>query len=296
MATLTAYASSFDNNIPTGFANQLTNPANAQGAPDGTNFATDAVAGLHTGGNHYFFSSLATIPTGSIINSVTVSVNHAISTTTRGVYGYRLDSSPNNQIANEWVPTSANAIGTPQTNSTWSSTPSLAQLKASTFAVRARYQRTATQAVTYSLDAIAVIVDYTLPAYDVRVSFPTPTSAPGTGAGLQEFRALVRKKVNDANNPLARLELWESGALKSTVLADTAVTSTTGQVVSGSWDASTLTTASGANVECKVVGTNVGGNALEVGAIEWNKYPTDAVSQDTFLPQPNRVRQMLMRR
>lgn len=126
---------------------------------------------------------------------------------------------------------------------------------------------------------------------DVRVSFPTPTTSPGTGAGLQEFRALVRKKVNDSNQPLARIELWENGALVSTPLADTAVNSTTGTVLLGTWDASSLTTASGANVECKVVGTGVGLNNLEVGAIEWNKLPEDLEVIDepaplTYTPQP----------
>lgn len=131
---------------------------------------------------------------------------------------------------------------------------------------------------------------------DVRVSFPTPATSPTAGTDFQEFRALVRKKVNDANNPLVRLELWESGALKSTVLADTAVTSNAGQVVSGLWDASTLTTASGANVECRVRGTQVGGNQLEVGAIEWNKYPQDVAAAQSLLLPTDTVQRILMRR
>lgn len=116
---------------------------------------------------------------------------------------------------------------------------------------------------------------------DVRVSFPTPATAPDTGAGMQEFRALVRKKINDANQPLARIELWENGSLLSTPLPDTAVNSTTGTVLSGTWDAATLTTASGAGVECRVVGTGVGLNNLEVGSISWNKLPQEGAAPPT---------------
>lgn len=105
----------------------------------------------------------------------------------------------------------------------------------------------------------------------VRVSFPSPSATLQTGAGLQEFRVLVRKYGTGALNPLARIELYETGGTTplATVLANTAVSSNSGVVLSATWDASLLGAVSGANVEVRVVGTGVSGGVLEVGAIEW---------------------------
>ena len=109
---------------------------------------------------------------------------------------------------------------------------------------------------------------------DLRVSFPLPSGNLNTGAGLQEFRVRVRKTTG-STAPTCVVELWENGSLVTTVVASTSVTSTTGVVLSGTWDASLLSNISGANVECRVVGTVGGGNpgnraAVEVGAVEWN--------------------------
>jgi hypothetical protein len=104
---------------------------------------------------------------------------------------------------------------------------------------------------------------------EVRVSFPTPTFSPVVGAGLQEFRARVRPKAGATTNPTARIELWENGSLVSTPLADTTVTTST--VLFGTWNANLLSTSTGANVECKVVGEGAATGLLEVGAIEWNE-------------------------
>lgn len=104
----------------------------------------------------------------------------------------------------------------------------------------------------------------------VRASFDTPLGTPYTGIAAQEFVAEVRKK-GAGSDPLARIELWESGVFKATVVADTPVSSTTLATLRGTWDAATLTDASGAGVELRVVGTPQGaGSQLEVGAVEWN--------------------------
>lgn len=109
---------------------------------------------------------------------------------------------------------------------------------------------------------------------ECRASFPTPTGNPTAGAGLQEFRALVRK-TNHSTDPTVTLELYENGALVATLVSAQTVSSTSGVVIAGTWDASSLGTADGSLVEIRVVGTTGGGNpnnraSLEVGALEWN--------------------------
>jgi hypothetical protein len=106
----------------------------------------------------------------------------------------------------------------------------------------------------------------------VWVGFPTPISAP---SGQEEFAVLVRRTATGAVDPQVRIELWENGVFRATALANTTVSSTTGVVVRGVWDASSLTTADGSNVECYVYGTTSSDGArVEIGAIEWNDTPT----------------------
>lgn len=109
---------------------------------------------------------------------------------------------------------------------------------------------------------------------DLRVSFPTPSGSLTTGAGLQGIRVLVRK-TGQSTNPTVVVELWQSGSLVSTLVASTTVSSTTGVVLAGSFDASSLSDPTGAGVEVRVNGTPGGGSpsnraSVEVGAIEWN--------------------------
>lgn len=108
-------------------------------------------------------------------------------------------------------------------------------------------------------------------ATQVRVSFGTPTASP---AGLQEFRVQLRK-TNHSTNPSAVIELWENGVLVQAVVSTTTISSTSGQILAGTWDASVLGTADGSLVECRMVSTLGGGTpgnraSVEVGAIEWN--------------------------
>ena len=99
----------------------------------------------------------------------------------------------------------------------------------------------------------------------IRFSFPTPKRSLKPGAGLQTFRVPVRRS-GAGDDPLARIELYETGGSSplATVLADTAVSSEVELI--GHWDASLLSSLSGANVEIRVVGTIVNSGAcLEVG-------------------------------
>src|SRR3990167_1182665 len=110
-------------------------------------------------------------------------------------------------------------------------------------------------------------------ATDVRTSFPTPSGNPTVGAGLQEFRALVRKQ-GGTGTPTARIELWQAGALVRAG-SNTGVTSTSGVVHSLTWNANEIAAADGSAVECKLVGTQSGGSpsvraSIDMGAVEWN--------------------------
>lgn len=167
MPTIQAYASSFNNAIPTGFTGgQFTNPTNAVGSTEAT-YATAAPAGTGTDfGNHYFFTGFSGIPNGATINSITLEARHFATFTNRGTFGYRIDSAPNTQIANEVTATvvgtaapGAGLAGTNGTFTSFSALPTVAQLQSANFGVRARFQRTGST-VTASLDWLRITVDY----------------------------------------------------------------------------------------------------------------------------------------
>lgn len=110
----------------------------------------------------------------------------------------------------------------------------------------------------------------------LRVSFPTPSADPQTGAGVQEFRVLLRKDASGGGTPTYSAELRETGGgtALQTLATNVSVTSTTGQVESLTWDASNLGTADGSAVELVLTFTHNGGGPnernIEVGAVEWN--------------------------
>lgn len=85
---------------------------------------------------------------------------------------------------------------------------------------------------------------------DVRVTFPTPTGNP---IGAQDFKAWLRKTTG-APTPTVDVMLYQGGASVATLLNDTGITSTSGQLVQGNWNASQLTgTLDGSDVECRIV-------------------------------------------
>lgn len=108
-----------------------------------------------------------------------------------------------------------------------------------------------------------------------RVTFPTPTGPPNVGADLQEFRVLIRNDAAGSNSTSWSLELWENGVLDS-VLNTGSDPAEGGVVVSGTWNASSLGTADGSLVECRLIQTAGGSGSptnrkgIEVGAVEWN--------------------------
>lgn len=111
-------------------------------------------------------------------------------------------------------------------------------------------------------------------------SFASPTGGnPTAGADLQEFRVLLRK-VNSAGTPDAgggdpaySIYLYEEGAEQS-LLGSAGTITTTGEVVSRTWDASGLAGIDGSQVEIYVTVDKAGGGPNqrwgEIGAIEWN--------------------------
>ncbi|MCK4659916.1 MAG: hypothetical protein KAV82_10385, partial [Phycisphaerae bacterium] len=109
-----------------------------------------------------------------------------------------------------------------------------------------------------------------------RVSFPTPTGSPTVGVDLQEFKIWVRQQPDGAGaDPTVRIELYEDGSSLATILADTPVSSPSGALYSGFWNANLLNTSDGSLVECYIYGTAIGGQpakrcTVEVGAVEWN--------------------------
>jgi len=88
---------------------------------------------------------------------------------------------------------------------------------------------------------------------------------------------LLRKNAVGGNNPTYDIELWETGggAPLATLARGVALSSATGTVVSVTWNAALLGTASGSAVELRIVGHRSGGSpsnrrTVEVGAVEWN--------------------------
>lgn len=117
----------------------------------------------------------------------------------------------------------------------------------------------------------------------VRVSFPTPSGDLDATANAQTVRALVRK-TNHNQEPFATLYLYENGSQVKILQAETGITSTTGQVMSGTFSASEINNP--ANVEVFIQGFVGGGNpgnraSMEVGAIEWNAEITAAGTDAT---------------
>lgn len=123
-------------------------------------------------------------------------------------------------------------------------------------------------------------------ATDLRVTFATPTIPPAVGAGLQEFRAQVRKTTGSPN-PTLRCRLAESGSAIATLFEGLAVTATDEQVVSATWNAALLGTSSGANVECwldSTVGSSAGSTAAFSSAGSGNANTNMASGRTVTLP------------
>jgi adhesin/invasin len=121
-------------------------------------------------------------------------------------------------------------------------------------------------------------------AVSVRVSFGTPSITP---SGTQEFRAQVKKNAaSGTGTPTAQIDLYENGVLISSG-TPASVTSTTGQVISRTWD---MTGRTASQIEALVSGTASGGSpgaraSVDIGAIEWNAAAPAAAALETYQVQ-----------
>jgi len=114
-------------------------------------------------------------------------------------------------------------------------------------------------------------------ANQLRVTFPTPTTAPADGAGLQRFRIRVRRNVDLSGSGVPTMDvfLYEGGVQRGAILVDDAnvTADDPGQIIEAPWDAVDLVTGNGSDVECFIT-TTVGGaggdaRSVEIGAVEW---------------------------
>jgi hypothetical protein len=110
----------------------------------------------------------------------------------------------------------------------------------------------------------------------LALSFPTPSGDLTLGAGLQTFRARVRKNATGGNNPTVRIEVRESGTIRANS-ENTTVTSLTGVDITFTWNASVLALQTGVNVEIGIAqqgGGSGGGPAnrrwIETDTADWN--------------------------
>lgn len=108
------------------------------------------------------------------------------------------------------------------------------------------------------------------------VSFPTPTGNPRAGAGLQNFKWWARLTPNGTACTY-NVYLRESGVRMNggAAIATGSLTSTSGQLITATWDAALLGTADGSAVEAELEVVKSGGapsarTTGEVGAVEWN--------------------------
>lgn len=107
-----------------------------------------------------------------------------------------------------------------------------------------------------------------------HVSFPTPSGNPTTGAGVQNFKIYVKRSTSDSS-PTVKIDLYEGGVFRSaTSITSSSVTSDSGELFTGTWDASSLSTPNGSGVECYIYGTKAGDN----GATPTSDYPTSETS------------------
>jgi len=105
----------------------------------------------------------------------------------------------------------------------------------------------------------------------LHVSFPSPSGNLEEGAGLQTFRIYARRNQTNAV-PTMDVYVYESGSLLLT-LATAVNIDTTGSAYTYTWDATNLTTISGADVEAYFQFTTSGGGPnetwVDVDSVSW---------------------------
>lgn len=121
----------------------------------------------------------------------------------------------------------------------------------------------------------------------IRLSFPTPSSAPASGAGMQAFLLWVNTSstpTNPADYPSLVCELWESGSFVAS-LGEKTPTSTTGQLLIFPWTSADLSSSDGSGVEVKIIQNQPAGfRVVLMDAISWeclHQTAEDAADFDT---------------
>jgi hypothetical protein len=90
-----------------------------------------------------------------------------------------------------------------------------------------------------------------------------------SGANLQTFSIFVRKNVAGGTNPTLKVELYDNGVLKATLVTSLAISSTSGILVVAQWNASALGSLLSQTVQVKVTATAGTTSTIEYGAVEW---------------------------
>lgn len=280
-------------NPATGLATPTwTNGTNATDSSD-TTTATVALAATNTDNGSYFSfptTSFAGIPSGATIDAISLEIKHQAGTANRwqthvqlGTANGTLIGAEKNVIDNT-AGSTATMPSTLQTNTvdTFSAMPTRADLVSGTFGFRLRFRRSNTS--TYTFYYAKMTVSYT-PAgtttnTEVRAPMGDPVDALATGAATGTIRALVRK-LGSGSNPTAVVTVRNAaGTSLATAVASTAVSSTSGVVLSGTFDQSVISDKT--DVVVWVTATGAAGGLVEVGAINW-------VAQTSAGPSPQTI-------
>jgi len=104
----------------------------------------------------------------------------------------------------------------------------------------------------------------------LEVSFPTPPSNLKTGAGLQKFQIYVKRQGTNADNINVNLRLEENTVDKGSI-GNNNCTSSTGEILEYTWDASLLSNVDGSGVEFRLQTNSLGSpiDVIDVGGITW---------------------------
>jgi len=106
-------------------------------------------------------------------------------------------------------------------------------------------------------------------AWSLGLSFATPSVAPVTGADKQAFWVYLKATPTSTSYCTVNCWLYENGVPVAD-LGTRRIASSTGQWLCFPWDASSLGTASGANVECYLYMTKISvANYVQVGSVVW---------------------------
>lgn len=112
----------------------------------------------------------------------------------------------------------------------------------------------------------------------VRFGFATPAFPPVVGADLQAFWVYVKaQSAPPTTAPTVTCTLYESGVSKS-VLGTKSVYSTTGQWIYFTWNASSLGTANGSAVECRLDFSGTTGQSISLGSVLWAEDPNNSAT------------------